>query len=69
MWRFTPKWKHGLSTVEELSEMQDVELLNNCSLSGETDRWSWGEVGNEPLSVDSVKSGFGGAQMCRGIMR
>ncbi|XP_021995600.1 uncharacterized protein LOC110892758 [Helianthus annuus] len=56
MWRFTPNWKHGLSTVEEISEMQDVDfLLNNSSLSSEVDRWFWGEDGNEPMSVASVK--------------
>ncbi|KAM0002505.1 putative RNA-directed DNA polymerase [Helianthus debilis subsp. tardiflorus] len=56
MWKFIPNWKHILSTVEELSEMQDVEfLLNNSSLSREVDRWVWGEDANEPMSVSSVK--------------
>ncbi|MFS7999578.1 putative reverse transcriptase zinc-binding domain-containing protein [Helianthus anomalus] len=55
-WIFAPDWKKYLSSVAELSEMQDVDfLLNNVNLAGGMDRWSWGDKHSEPMSVASVK--------------
>ncbi|KAF5782978.1 putative reverse transcriptase zinc-binding domain-containing protein [Helianthus annuus] len=55
-WRFAPDWVQIPSSVEQLSEMQDVDfLLNNVRLTGTLDRWFWGEKNNEPMSVASVK--------------
>ncbi|KAJ0550752.1 putative reverse transcriptase zinc-binding domain-containing protein [Helianthus annuus] len=54
--RFRPTWKKSLVTVEEMSELQDVQfLLSNVSLTGSKDKWFWGDEAKESFSVASVK--------------
>ncbi|XP_021974646.1 uncharacterized protein LOC110869722 [Helianthus annuus] len=54
--RFNPKWKRGLATVEEISELQDVNfLLSNVLLTGAKDHWFWGEDDKDPFTVAEVK--------------
>ncbi|XP_035838182.1 uncharacterized protein LOC118485815 [Helianthus annuus] len=56
-WRFVPDWKRGLASVEELSEMQDLQfLLNNLTFSGSQDRWQWGDDGKDSFSMALVKN-------------
>ncbi|KAJ0523908.1 putative reverse transcriptase zinc-binding domain-containing protein [Helianthus annuus] len=55
--RFVPDWKKGISTVKEISEMQDVLfLLRDASISDCKDTWFWGEEAKGTYSVALMKS-------------
>ncbi|XP_022014882.1 uncharacterized protein LOC110914396 [Helianthus annuus] len=54
--RFRPRWKRGLVSVEEFSELQDTQfLLSNVVLSGAKDKWLWGADGKDSFTVAMVK--------------
>ena len=49
-------WITGPSTVEVISELQDVAyMLSQVSFTGSNDRWYWGEDGTGSFSVANVK--------------
>ncbi|KAI7730241.1 hypothetical protein M8C21_023078, partial [Ambrosia artemisiifolia] len=51
-----PDWSRGPRSVQELSELQDVEfLLQKCSFSDVADNWMWGNDVNKQFSVALVK--------------
>ncbi|PWA45456.1 RNA-directed DNA polymerase, eukaryota, Reverse transcriptase zinc-binding domain protein [Artemisia annua] len=51
-----PGWNVWPSTVEEISEMNDVNyMLNNIRFVGSKDVWKWDEEGSNHFSVANVK--------------